>query len=260
MGNNCENLTLFIVNELSGLKKQEFEQHLNTCGSCQQEILSLQDTWQTLSLDFEEVDVPDTLKADVMNFVFEEEKEVKINEGESIYSKPKTEAMPIKQNRTARLRSFFIHHFSPLTAVVMGVLLISCVGLIWNNFQLKENIAAISSKENDPSKIITTLSLKGKDMMQSANGTAYLLQSGRETNLVVQVSNMPDTKDEEVYHVWLLKNGERQSAGTLKPDSFGNGLLSFHLPENQTFDEIGITLEPNPYSTEPLGKKVMGTF
>ncbi|MGG1398902.1 hypothetical protein ABE288_14000 [Bacillus salipaludis] len=47
--------------------------------------------------------------------------------------------------------------------------------------------------------------------------------------------------------------------GTLKPDHNGNGLISYRLPENYLFDDIGITLEPNPHNTQPKGEKVMGT-
>jgi hypothetical protein len=71
---------------------------------------------------------------------------------------------------------------------------------------------------------------------------------------------MPRTKGDEVYQVWLLKNGNRQNAGTLKPDENGNGLITYRLPKGHSFDDIGITLEPNPYNTQPQGYKVMGTF
>jgi anti-sigma factor RsiW len=59
MENKCENLSLYIIDELSEHEKAQFEYHLNTCIHCQTEIDSLQETWQMLSYDIEETDVPD---------------------------------------------------------------------------------------------------------------------------------------------------------------------------------------------------------
>ncbi|WP_284036551.1 anti-sigma factor [Neobacillus sp. 114] len=249
MENKCENLSLYMINELTALEKEEFERHLKTCTHCQHELESLQGLWQTLSYEVEEVDVPETLKADVMNFIFEE------NEAPQQEQKVK----PTKKGFIDLIKLNFKKHFSPLSTAVAVVLVIGLVGLFWNNLQLKETITALETKEADPSQIVSTHILKGQGLAASANGNAYLIQEGSTTNLVIELNNMPRTKDEEVYQVWLLKNGTRQNAGTLKPDQNGNGLITYRLPQSLSFDAIGITLEPNPKNTQPQGQKVMGT-
>ncbi|WP_408011436.1 anti-sigma factor domain-containing protein [Pseudalkalibacillus sp. A8] len=249
MENKCEILSLYIINELTKSEKEQFERHLKTCTHCQHELESLQETWQILAYDIEEVDVPDSLKSDVMDFIFEE------NETVEQEQKMETE----KKSFLERFKVISKKHFSPLSIAVTAVLVIGLIGLYWNNLQLKGTITALENKTISPTQIVTTISLKGQDLADSANGTAYLLQEGNNTSLIIELNNMPSTRDDEVYQVWLLKNGNRQSAGTLKPDQNGNGLITYRLPENHSFDDIGITLEPNPYNTQPQGQKVMGT-
>ncbi|MDQ6595302.1 hypothetical protein E2K98_03035 [Bacillus salipaludis] len=243
MENKCDNLSLYIIDELTEYEKHQFERHLKTCLNCQNEVDSLQNTWQRLSYDFKEVDVPKSLKSEVMDFIFHE-------------SEPQTQDMKDKKQPFFNLLA---KQFSPLSFGITAFLVIGLIGILWSNFHLRNTITALENKVISPSQIVRTYHLKGQDLASSANGIAYLLQEGRNTSLVIELTNMPMARNEEVYQVWLLKNGTRQNAGTLKPDQNGNGIISYRLPENYLFDDIGITLEPSPHNTQPKGEKVMGT-
>jgi hypothetical protein len=249
MENKCENLSLFIINELTKSEKKQFENHLKMCAHCQHELKSIQETWQTLSYDIEIVDVPESLKSQVMSFIFEE--------GEMPKQGQKVETE--KKSFIERFKLIFTKNFSPLSTAVAAVLVIGLIGLFWNSLQLKDTITALEKEADDPAQIVTTFSLKGEYLATSAYGTAYILQKGSETSLVIELNNIPSTKGDEVYQVWLLKNGTRQNAGTLTPDQNGNGLITYRLPAEYSFDDIGITLEPNPFNTQPQGQKIMGT-
>ncbi|WNS76285.1 anti-sigma factor [Bacillus sp. DTU_2020_1000418_1_SI_GHA_SEK_038] len=244
--NKCENLSLFITDQLSGYEQEQFEKHLNTCAHCRNEVNSFQETWQMLSYDIEETEVPDSLKDEVMNFIFvENNMQTQVNKKQSFFE---------------QLKGMLAKHFSPLSAGIMTVLAIGLIGLLWNNLQLKESITALENKALSPAQIVRTIDLKGQDLAASASGIAYLLQEGQNTNLIIELNNMPMTENDEVYQVWLLKNGNRHNAGILKPDQNGNGLITYQLPKDHTFDDIGITLEPNTGNTQPKGQKVMGTL
>ncbi|MGE8081817.1 anti-sigma factor domain-containing protein [Peribacillus loiseleuriae] len=249
MENKCENLSLYIIDELSEHEKELFERHLKACIHCQSEIDSLQATWQILSYDIEETDVPESLKAEVMDFIFEEN-ETPLQTHE---------VRDKKQSFLERLKLILTKQFSPLSTGIMVVLVMGLIGLLWSNLQFKDTITTFENNAVSPTQIVRSFDLKGQDLVGSANGIAYLLQEGNDTSLVIELNNMPRTKDDEVYQVWLLKNGNRQNAGTLKPDQNGNGLITYRLPKDHSFDEIGITLEPNPDNTQPQGQKVMGT-
>ncbi|WHY60014.1 anti-sigma factor [Cytobacillus firmus] len=249
MENKCDNLSLYIINELTNQDKKQFEDHLLKCAKCQQELKSIQETWQMLSYDVEETEVPESLKSQVMDFVFEENKFLKHEE--------KIEAEPISFKE--RILSVAKRHFSPISTAVTAILIICLIGFYWNSLQLKDTIKSLENKAADPAQIVTTYSLTGQSLAASATGSAYLLQEGTETSLVIALNNMPITKGDEVYQVWLLKNGNRQSAGTLIPDQNGSGLITYRLPPEYSFEDIGITLEPNPFNTQPQGQKVLGT-
>jgi hypothetical protein len=249
MENKCENVSLYIIDELPEHEREQFEHHLKTCARCQNEVDSLHETWQLLSYDIEEIDVPKSLKADVMNFIFEE------NE-----TPLQTQVVKGKNHGFLKqLKLILTKQFSPLSISITAILVMSIIGLLWNNLQLKSTITALETKAGSPTQIVRTFDLKGQDLAPSANGIAYLLQEGDDTSLVISLNNMPSTKNDEVYQVWLLKNGNRQNAGTLKPNQNGNGLITYSLSKDYSFDDIGVTLEPNPNNTQPQGQKVMGT-
>jgi hypothetical protein len=247
MENKYEKLSLYTVDELSEQEKDQLERHLKTCIHCQHELASLQETWQALSYNIEEVDVPESLKAEVMDLIFE---------GNEIPEQAKKEE---RNSFIEQLKLILSKHFSPLSAGITIVLVIGLIGLFWTNLHLKDTITALENEVVDHTQIVTTYALSGQDLAASAYGKAYLLKEGNDTSLVIELKNMPSTNDDEVYQVWLLKNGNRQNAGTLKPDQNGNGIIAYRLPEDLSFDDIGITLEPNPYNTQPHGQKVMGT-
>jgi hypothetical protein len=57
----------------------------------------------------------------------------------------------------------------------------------------------------------------------------------------------------------LIDNGHRQSAGVFKPDKEGFGVLTVDTSKFNSFDTIGITLEPDAEGKQPRGIKIVGT-
>jgi len=275
MENRCENLSLYIIGELSVNEMAQFEQHLITCNHCRKEVNSLKETWQMLSYDVEEMDVPESLKAEVMDFIFQENSTESLVKAKGTENKESSLAQAKAAGNVATsqvqegelkkrsyldwLKAFLGKQFSPLSTGITAVLLLGLIGLFWSNHQLKENITVLENKASSQTQIVRTFDLKGLNLAAAASGSAYLLEEDRDTVLVIELSKLPSTKDEEVYQVWLLKNGNRQSAGTLKPDPNGNGIITSRLPKDLSFDDIGITLEANPNNTQPQGQKVLGT-
>lgn len=243
MGNKCDNLSLYIVGELSDAEKKQFENHMETCVDCRKEAASLRNMWEMLSYDVEEAEVPETLKAEVMDFVFRQDQPA-----------PKH-----KLTFSDKVKNLYGRHFSPISIGVVFALMLGLGGLAWSNHQLKETITAMENTRITTTQIVKTFTLKGQNLAASAKGNAFLLQEGKDASIVIELKNLPGIEPKEVYQVWLLKNGSRHNAGTLKPDENGNGHLSYRLPRDYRFDDIGITLEPNSTNTEPMGQKVIGT-
>lgn len=236
----CDHLIPYIANELKESEHMAFAEHLKNCTECKKEYEELSQAWHALPFDYTEIEVPESLKGEVLGFVFEQKR------------KSGTETFMTK------LRNLFMtlkSQFTPVSTGIVCVLLLAFIGLGIANVQVKNRHA-----ENIPIEILTAIPLKAaKQSHPGTNGMAYIVQQGSEKNLVVQVHELPGVEGSQVYQVWLLKNSKRENGGIFKPDENGSGILTYQLAEGQTFDQIGITVEPDANSRQPRGEKIVGS-
>ncbi|MED1783476.1 anti-sigma factor [Brevibacillus fortis] len=217
-----------------------FVEHLKNCTDCKKEYQELSQAWHALPFDYTEIEVPESLKGEVLGFVFDHKR------------KSGTETFMAKMSKLAMMLK---SQFTPVSASIVAVLLLAITGLGIANVQENNRHAA-----NIPIEILTAIRLKAANQSHpGANGIAYIVQQGSEKNLVVQVNEFPNVEGSQVYQVWLLKDGKRENGGIFKPDENGFGLLTYQLAAGQTFDQIGITVEPDVNSSEPRGQKIAGS-
>lgn len=241
MSRECENLLSFIADELDAEEKRKFAEHMQHCEECSREYEQMTEIWNSLQLDFEEKEVPASLKAEVMDFVFENDKK---------------SVRKIIQAKIEEWGRFLQRQFTPIaTGIMLGI-----IGLIIMTIQGQNDPREDRKINSIPVEVLSTFSLQGTEKTDGGtNGSAFILQQGETKRLVVQVNNLPGLEGSEVYQVWLLKNGKRENAGIFKPSKNGEGMLIYPLAQDLNFDQIGITLEPDPYSSQPRGKKIMGS-
>lgn len=234
--NACDWCLEYISGELDDQEQVEFEKHLQSCESCGEEVSRLNEVWSMLPLSVEEVEVPADLKEQVLESVF--------REGPA-------------QRRGARSSfrgKWWKRSFS--AAVAAAVLAVS----IWN-YSLYLDRSGADSRLAAPVQIEKIYTLHSfAPEMKTANGSGWVVKHGDSLELVVQLSGLLKTEGEQAYQVWLIHDGVRQNAGTLRADHQGNGVLTYRLSgTDQVFEAIGITLEPDSHGTRPRGKKVLGT-
>lgn len=245
MERECDHLLSYVTNTFDDREQRKFQEHLKTCPKCQAEYSSMQAAWEALHFDFEEKEVPATLKTEVFDFIFVHEQTSRDN---IVTAKLKEWTVLLKKQ------------FTPLATVLLGTMLVITVALTIENSQLKIQSLAKHELSSDPIKVISTRPLVSIDQNhENTEGYIFVMQQGEKKKLVVQADHLPQVKNSEVYQVWLLKDGERKNAGIFKPDETGSGLLTYEISQKQSFDNIGITIEPDSNSTKPLGKKVLGT-
>lgn len=75
MERKCEHLLSYMADTLKEEDRESFEAHMKKCDACRREYAELIDSWEALQFDFEEQQVPESLKADVFDFVFNDKKE-----------------------------------------------------------------------------------------------------------------------------------------------------------------------------------------
>ncbi|MBY0084098.1 anti-sigma factor [Brevibacillus brevis] len=235
----CDHLISYIANELKESEHMAFAEHVKNCAECKKEYQELSQAWHALPFDYTEIEVPESLKGEVLGFVFE----------------PKRSGTETFMAKMSKLAMMLKSQFTPVSTSMVTVLLLAFIGLGIANIQVENR-----HEENVPIEIVTAIPLKAANQSHpETNGIAYIVQQGSEKNLVVQVHELPGVEGSQVYQVWLLKNSKRENGGIFRPDENGFGLLTYQLAEGQTFDQIGITVEPDANSRQPRGKKIAGS-
>lgn len=92
----------------------------------------------------------------------------------------------------------------------------------------------------------------------STSGTIYMDPASGQG--MVMCHNLPPIEQGHAYQIWFVRGQERVSAGLLWPDHYGNAYTLIQVPSDlQTFDSIGLTVEPNTGSAWPTTPRIAGT-
>nr|AIA10687.1 anti-sigma-K factor rskA [uncultured bacterium] len=244
----CGGLIEYLTGEGTDMQRKRFEKHMATCSSCQEEAILWHQVWDRLADDTEMLDLPADLKDEVMGPLF-------AKENQSPISSPR---LPINKS-TFRFAKWGIG-----IAILLSVFL---SGWLLRGWQVQwQETAANEVSGQTPASIETLFHLSairsnGKfDDSPRAYGVACLVRSSDKEQLVVYVFGSPQTKNGEAYQVWLLKDGQRTSAGTFTVGSSGIGIMTLPLSKGiPEMDAIGVTLEPDSRSESPRGPKMFGS-
>ena len=94
--------------------------------------------------------------------------------------------------------------------------------------------------------------------MPEATGQVLISKDGEYGMLAV--AHLPMLNQSEIYQVWLIRDGQRSSAGTFTVNPQGYGMLKITSPESLLDCAINITVEPAQGSDEPTGHMVLQTM
>jgi anti-sigma-K factor RskA len=241
----CDLCLDYISGVCTDEEKLAFECHLPDCVDCQAEIDELRIVWEALPENMERIEPPKDLKKQVMDAVLAIEME-----SDSGHSKSAVRRMIVKRWKFAAIAvaaSFFI------------------IGSVWNYQLFQERTAAplpLEQALNIPAaQIVRLVSLKPETPGATRSyGVACIVDNGQSKQFIVYVFGAQATTDTQAYQVWLLKDGERRSAGTFRVDEKGIGAMALPIASDSlSFDAIGITLEPDDHGDQPRGEKKFGS-
>jgi hypothetical protein len=245
---NCDLLLPYITGDVNVEDKHTFERHLELCPACREEYEDLKLAWDAIPLSLPEVEAPEDLKAQVMSRVFENENERKHTDSKRFT----TRGMP------GRRRTKVFAWASGLAAVLfLGVI----IGSLWNESasKLRNQPSELAQEYHAPAKVVRTYELKPADpAMPQAKGNAWLVEQGQTNKVVVNLQGLQATTGDEAYQVWLIKEEKRYNCGTIQVDDQGTGVLAYNVnTASFPFQDIGVTLEPDPHGDQPRGRKVL---
>ncbi|MEH7490899.1 anti-sigma factor [Neobacillus niacini] len=234
--NSCsfsDDLVSYLIGEGSKEERDGIKRHLLTCSSCLKDMEELQEAWSMIPYKLDDVEVPSDLKEEVMHSIFQTEN-----------IQPKKRFNLVK-----------------LYGMAAAIFLLAFASVLWNNVILRNQLNEVTKQAQTPAQVIEVFTLKSSTPSNIlTQGKAILYQQGEKKQLVFQLEGLADTKGTQAYHVWLIHEGERRSAGVFHVDEEGHGVLTYELKETEApFEAIGISLEPDANGTQPRGQKVLGT-
>lgn len=240
----CEQLIPYITGDCTKEEWASFEDHLQICPSCRQEVEELKVVMNALPWRMEQMEAPGDLKAEIMNEIFQSETMSGVEESANRLNHKKKRIRSGGRGWTASLAA--------------AVVLVVIIGTIWNYtlFQKRE----MENVLDQPAQVEVVYTLTAASAQLQGSGKACIVKQGDKKKLIVYLYDLSVTEGEEAYQVWLIREGKRKNAGTFHVNGSGFGVLTYELPETETtFDAIGITLEPDPRGSQPRGTKVLGT-
>ncbi|TCI21415.1 anti-sigma factor [Exiguobacterium sp. SL-9] len=232
--NACDQLIDYFNQHLTEDERIQFEAHLATCPTCQEELEQLEALVGGVAFLSEPAEPPSGMKARILDNVFAEDDMEKESKADELT--PITPFTATKKNQKTSWGALALAAALMLSLVGNGYLLLN---------------------QDDPSGIALTetVPLEG-----DSEGVAYLAEQDGQRQLIVQTNGLDALESNEVYQVWLLKDGSPIPTGAFVTDDKGNGTVIYTLDSTESetdWDTVAVTKEPERGNTVPEGEMVL---
>lgn len=222
-----DNAALYSLNALPPTEVAAFEEHLQTCATCQSEVAALQVTTLELT-SVAAVEPPRELRRSVLAAIANAPQE-QASVAES------AEVIDLIQYRTRQVLAAVA---ASAVAAAIAVLILIGTG-VFSETSTFDEIASQSDAEQ--------LVLFG-----DGPGEVSLAWSCESLAFAVVAEMLPVLADDEAYQLWIIDEGNMLvSAGMLTPDESGNVEIEGTLVANPS--TFAVTIEPTGGSPTPLG-------
>lgn len=236
--NACDQLIDYFNQQLTEEERIRFEEHLATCESCQEELEQLETLIGGVAFLSEPVEPPHGMKARILDQVFSEER-AEENAVVAPVEQNAPSVTPITKTRKKRKK--------PWAALTLAAALV--LSLIGNGYLL------LNKDESTDIAVMETVPLEGE-----SEGVAYIAEQDGTRQLIVQTNGLASLEENEVYQVWLLKDGAPIPTGAFVTDDKGNGTVIYSLDANESetdWDTVAVTKEPQRGNQTPEGDIVL---
>ena len=225
-------LPAFVLDALTTEETYQVAEHLSSCAACQVEFNRLQQVADDLPLALRQGTPHPRVKASLMKAIHTR----KTQPGDS-------SKMAITQQISSLWRAW-----RPALAIAIIVLLI--ISNVW----LWRQLDGVSGQSGFAFQVVT---LANNENSPNAVGELIMDLKGESGTLLVH--NLSGLNSTQQYQVWLIRNGEHISAGVFSVDlqGYAQFLIQASDPLN-SYDSIGISVEPYGGSLGPTGTSVLG--
>jgi anti-sigma-K factor RskA len=258
-----ESTGVYVLGLLDSAERREFEQHLETCAECREEVRSLGGVAGALPMAAPQVDPPPSLRAKVLA---------------ATGGQRPSSVVPLPPQRQA---VSWVSHAGWLSAAALFVISAGLGLYAWSLGQqidglrsrLADAIARLERSEQQvtvASRAASTaegrlavllapdmrqVDLQGQPVAPRASGRAFW---SRSRGLVLTAANLPPLPQGRTYQLWMVTATAPISAGVLSPDPSGDVAQTFATPADiPTPAAIALTIEPEGGLPAPTGEKYL---
>ncbi len=241
--NNCNSLLDYFNGALDETERAQFEEHLNSCSSCQEELNELTLLTEDLPYLSEPINPSVGMKDRILANVFSEEADISTSDPVSFEKEATITPFVRKEKRNKKA--------GWSTIALAAALLLSLIGNIYS-FSTTNQATEVSDR------LVKDVQLEATNN-NSLAGIASLIEKNGNLNVVVKADGLSEVEGDQVYQVWLLQDGKPYRAGSFVPNQEGSGMATYPMGDlsDLKWDTVAITLEPNTKSETPLGEVLL---
>ncbi|WP_079505029.1 anti-sigma factor [Mesobacillus jeotgali] len=238
----CDDLLDYFNNTLTDEETTLFENHLDTCKECREELQELNMLTADLPFSAELIEPNEGMKDRILASIFEESEE----------PEEMDTPLEIKEPKPRNYR-----WLQPLLAASL-LLSLSANAYFYLNQSGQEQSESPREGTDEIVKQVQLAVSEGYD----GNAEAAMIKKDEGMALVVQASNLKPLTGNEAYQVWLIDDkGEKFRAGTFRTNPEGKGAVTYSVKYEgeHNWTTIAVTLEPTPDSQQPKGEIVLAS-
>ena len=226
-------LPAYALGILDEQEKLEVTAHVKTCASCQAELASFREVTGRMAASLPEAEPPAGLEERILHIV---------------RSSPQAARRAAPRRESAPRRGAV--PWQALTGIAAALVVVLAAG------NLLQWTGIIPPAGRGASPRLITATLLGVGAASSAYGTIVL--DPRDNEGVLAVTGLPGLDAHHQYQLWLIRDGERRSAGVFSPDAEGYGSMLISVPSDfRDFKSLGVSVEPWGGNPAPTGARVL---
>jgi len=239
-----ENVGAYLLSALTEIEQRTFEQHLDDCPVCQDEVDRLRPAVHALPRSVDPVDPPARLKTSLMAAVKADAKEAAGGARREGLARRVRERLGGLNDAMAGMRP--VVAWVAASIVLLTGVLAGATGLY-----------AVSGGGTDdaPPQVEAVSAKVDKTRVPNASGSLVVPADARN-GAVMRVHGLPTLENDSVYQVWLERRGEviSQSTFTVGEDGEGAAAVTDSL---ESADAVMITRERAPQAKAPTEASIL---
>lgn len=246
MNNECQIieplLAAYALDALDPDEREQVEAHLETCDSCQQTLAEYRAVSDELLLAVKPVDPPARLRAQLLARTAQEEKQ------------------PVKASRWRIPNWGWV---SMVGTAVLLILLVFNISLMRRTNQLLSFQDSLVQQNQAYQTAFALMSYPTSQVAVIDDGTVYgtIIYDPQGRVAVMNVWGLGALSEDQVYQIWLIQPDDLRVSGGVFDGSDDVAYVSVVIESPQTFNSfegIGITIEPEGGSPGPTGPRIVG--